>query len=69
MPIYEYYCPDCDVEFEKLLKLSEANAVQDCPECGGRHTQKQLSTFATRGVSTGQGVAASSCGGGGGRFS
>lgn len=68
MPIYEYYCPACDVEFEKLVKLSEANAVQDCPECGERHTQKKLSTFSTGGGSTGRSVAASSCGGGG-RFS
>ena len=68
VPIYEYYCPDCDVEFEKLVRLAEANTVQDCPECGGRHTQKKLSVFATSGGSTGTGAAASSCGGGG-RFS
>jgi putative FmdB family regulatory protein len=68
VPIYEYYCPDCDVEFEKLVKLAEANAVQDCPECGGRHTQKKLSVFATSGGSTGAGAASSSCGSGG-RFS
>ena len=66
VPIYEYYCPDCDAAFEKLVKLSEANAVQDCPECGERHTQKKLSIFATNGGSTGKAVAAS-CGGG--RFS
>ena len=69
MPIYEYYCPDCDVEFEKLVKLSEANAVQDCPECGGRHTQKKLSTFATSGGSANRSAAATSGCGGGGRFS
>ncbi|HSD83569.1 MAG TPA: zinc ribbon domain-containing protein [Anaerolineae bacterium] len=68
MPIYEYYCRDCEVEFDKLVKISEANAVQDCPECGGRHTQKKLSTFATRGGSTGKIAASTNCGGGG-RFS
>lgn len=68
VPIYEYYCPDCDVEFEKLVRLADANAVQNCPECGGRHTHKKLSTFATSGGSTRTGAAASSCGGGG-RFS
>jgi hypothetical protein len=51
------------------VRISDANVVQDCPECGGRHTQKKLSTFATSGGSTGQSMAASSCGGGGGRFS
>ena len=63
MPIYEYYCPDCEIEFEKLVRLSEADATPECPECGGRHAQKKLSTFATSGGSTGRGVAASSCGG------
>ncbi|CAG0934161.1 hypothetical protein TFLX_03372 [Thermoflexales bacterium] len=68
MPIYEYYCADCDVEFDKLVKLADANVVQACPECGGRHTQKKLSTFATRGSGAGQSMAVSNCGGGG-RFS
>ena len=70
VPIYEYTCADCKTDFDKLVKLSDANVKQDCPECGGRHTQKKLSSFATSGGSTGQGAAASSCGsGGGGRFS
>ena len=68
MPIYEYYCPDCSTEFEKLVRLSEATIVPDCPECGEKHAQKKLSAFATSGGSTGRSVAASSCGGGG-RFS
>ena len=67
MPIYEYYCADCQIDFDKLVRISDANVVQDCPECGGRHTHKKLSTFATSGGSTGKAVAAS-CGGGG-RFS
>ncbi len=68
MPIYEYYCPDCEIEFEKLVRMSEANVLPECPECGGRHAQKKLSTFATRGGTTSQGATASSCGGSG-RFS
>jgi putative FmdB family regulatory protein len=68
VPIYEYYCPDCEVEFEKLVRLSEANAVQNCPEYSGWHTQKKLSTFATSGGTTGKSATAGSCGGGG-RFS
>ncbi len=64
MPLYEYYCPDCDQSFEKLMRLSEANVLPECPECGGKHTQKLLSTFATSGGSTGW-SASSSCGGNG----
>jgi putative FmdB family regulatory protein len=69
MPIYEYYCPNCSTEFEKLVRLSEANIIPDCPECGEKHAQKKLSAFATSGGSAaGRSVAAGSCGGGG-RFS
>ncbi|MFN8595852.1 MAG: zinc ribbon domain-containing protein [Anaerolineae bacterium] len=68
MPIYEYYCPDCHTEFEKLVRLSESNITPNCPECGEKHAQKKLSAFATSGGSTGGSVSASSCGGGG-RFS
>ena len=67
MPIYEYYCPDCEIEFEKLVRMSEANVLPECPECGGRHAQKKLSTFATRGAIS-QGATVSGCGGSG-RFS
>ncbi len=35
VPIYEYSCADCKIEFDKLVKLSDAKVVQDCPECGG----------------------------------
>jgi putative FmdB family regulatory protein len=69
MPIYEYYCPDCSTHFEKLVRLSEATKTPDCPECGEKHAQKQLSAFATSGGSAaGSSVVAGSCGGGG-RFS
>lgn len=59
MPLYEYHGPDCNTEFEKLVRLSEANAAPDCPECGEKHAQQKLSAFAMRGVR----VAADSCGG------
>lgn len=68
MPIYEYHCPDCNTEFEKLVRLSEANTTPDCPECGEKHAHKKLSAFAMSGSSVGAGMAASSCGGSG-RFS
>ena len=35
MPIYEYYCPTCDRNFEKLRKFSdEPLTIHD--ECGGQ---------------------------------
>ncbi len=69
MPIYEYYCPDCNAEFEKLVRLSEANVIPDCPACGKKHAQKKLSAFATSGGSIGHSTSVSSCGSGGGHFS
>ena len=33
MPTYEYRCPACQHEFEKLQKMSD-EPVAACPECG-----------------------------------
>jgi len=33
MPIYEYVCPDCDLKFELLRPLSQANEGASCPQC------------------------------------
>ena len=49
MPIYEYGCSKCEVVFERLLKISEAEKplTEPCPECGSQETIGQLmSTFA-----------------------
>ncbi|MBM4425130.1 MAG: zinc ribbon domain-containing protein [Chloroflexi bacterium] len=66
MPIYEYECADCGEEFEKLVKLSEAAAKPECPNCGGKHTQKRLSTFASHGFAKSAGGSIASCGSSGG---
>jgi putative FmdB family regulatory protein len=35
MPIYEYRCEECGVQFEELWKtVSKAKDVAPCPECG-----------------------------------
>jgi putative FmdB family regulatory protein len=49
MPIYEYGCSKCELVFERLLKMSEADIplAEPCPECGSEGTVGQLmSTFA-----------------------
>lgn len=33
MPLYEYYCRDCDGVFELLRSVRESTAPQPCPEC------------------------------------
>ena len=47
MPIYEYYCPKCDKEFElrRTISMSESKAL--CPSCGSK-SQKLVSSFASK---------------------
>ena len=34
MPIYVYYCIDCELEVEELRPISMADAPMWCPVCG-----------------------------------
>ena len=73
MPLYEYRCGACSLEFEKLVrKWGDATS---CPACASTTVEKQISTFAVatapgRASSTAcgapaEGCGASACGGGG----
>ena len=44
MPIYEYCCQKCGLEFEQLLL--DRNASVQCPECGSSDPKKKMSVFA-----------------------
>ena len=44
MPIYEYYCADCNTEYEAIRPASQADAPVPCKICN-RPGQRQLSTF------------------------
>ena len=44
MPIYEYACPDCNARFETYARTFTEQPA--CPDCGGAHAARQLSTFA-----------------------
>ena len=46
MPIYEYKCQDCGTKFEKLVRRSSDSAELECPSCGQRRLNQELSTFA-----------------------
>ena len=49
MPIYEYECPSCGHEFEKIQKFSDPE-VKKCPECGLRVRKKiSASAFVLKG--------------------
>ncbi len=45
MPIYEYTCSSCKTKFEKLVR-SMADQSAQCPNCGSKKTQRELSVFA-----------------------
>jgi putative FmdB family regulatory protein len=48
MPIYEYYCPQCENRFEELV-FETKTAVVHCPECGTIEVNRLISLFATSG--------------------
>lgn len=44
MPIYEYSCPDCSHDFEKIVKVGAP--APPCPECEGTDVAKKVSLSA-----------------------
>ena len=46
MPTYEFQCKSCEAGFEKILRLSEYNDPQVCPECKSTDTQRIVSACA-----------------------
>ncbi len=46
MPIYEYYCTNCEKQFEELV-LEKRPAVVHCPACGTNEVNRLISLFAT----------------------
>ena len=47
MPIYEYYCAKCNVEFEALRPLSKADEPMACKTCN-KPGRRQLSTVSVK---------------------
>jgi putative FmdB family regulatory protein len=46
MPIYEYLCPGCKMEFELMRPISQADNPAFCPKCKSQG-EKLLSVFAS----------------------
>ena len=49
MPIYEFYCDNCNVIFNFLSSSVNTSTKPDCPRCGKKEISRQMSTFATIG--------------------
>lgn len=45
MPLYEYYCSDCQTKFDALRSISNADAPIACQDCQGENTSRMLSLF------------------------
>jgi putative FmdB family regulatory protein len=50
MPIFEYICQDCGVQFEQIVPRYDS--LTDCPGCNSSRVEKQLSVFAVAGGSS-----------------
>ncbi len=53
MPIYEYYCADCNRVFNFMAKSYRQTLEKQpsCPKCGRDQLKRQMSTFAIAGAS------------------
>lgn len=49
MPIYEFFCPDCNTIFNFFSRRVNTDRQPDCPKCGRKHIKRMMSTFATIG--------------------
>jgi putative FmdB family regulatory protein len=47
MPIYEYFCPKCEKEFELMRPISQSGESAKCPSCGAK-SEKLVSVFASK---------------------
>jgi putative FmdB family regulatory protein len=42
MPIYEYECQTCQHRYDKLLRIAEADNLQECPECHSSESKRRI---------------------------
>ena len=47
MPIYEFFCPDCNTIFNFYSPTVNTRKIPRCPQCQRRELERLLSTFAT----------------------
>jgi len=64
MPIYEFYCQDCNTIFQFFARAICTDKQPDCPQCGRKRLPKAVSLFAIAGR-TKEPAAAETSGGGG----
>ena len=60
MPIFRYYCKNCDFDFELLLPRYDSEAF--CPKCGTQELEKALNKVAALSGKSSGCAFADSCG-------
>ncbi|MEW5717319.1 MAG: zinc ribbon domain-containing protein [Chloroflexota bacterium] len=60
MPIYEYYCDDCQKPFEIFVRSINTPVTPVCPNCGGQHVEKEATAARAVGLSGAASFSASS---------
>ena len=53
MPIYEFYCPDCNTLFNFFSRTVNTTKTPNCPKCNIRPLERQMSAFAFTGKAKG----------------
>ncbi len=49
MPIYEFFCADCNTVFNFFSSRINTDKQPNCPKCGRKKLEKKMSIFATIG--------------------
>ncbi len=49
MPIYEFFCPDCNTLFNFFSRTINTSKTPTCPRCNQRPLERQMSAFAFTG--------------------
>ena len=49
MPIYEFYCEDCNIIFNFFSRTINTQKVPNCPKCKTKKLSRQISLFAVTG--------------------
>jgi putative FmdB family regulatory protein len=49
MPLYEFRCPQCGEQFERLVRGARQTEPIPCSRCGWSPAERAFSTFATAG--------------------
>jgi putative FmdB family regulatory protein len=57
MPIYEFYCPDCNTIFNFFSRTVNTRKAPGCPRCGRPRLDRQVSLFAVTGKAREEGDA------------